>query len=188
MPSELISVVLIYWLSSAGTGVWPLHKEPHTLELSQAKGRPFCRTYKHYQKKQVCAWCVLVSKWMSWNALTLTAPGELVSQAQIKQSPTIKRIPREEDQSSGDLTFYLKINYLLVIWLICLLSVCLEFTLFFSAWWTQKGLLGKLTVTPLKRWNMQTVKLFKQNLTLIILSPWVYTVLNIKHASVNCLF
>lgn len=98
VPSELISVVLMYWLSSAGTGVWPLHKEPHTLELPQTQRKPFCRTYKHHQKKQVCAWCVLVSKWMSWNALTLNAPGELVSQAQIKQSPTIKRISREKDQ------------------------------------------------------------------------------------------
>lgn len=131
VPSELISVVLIYWLSSAGTGVWPLHKEPHTLELPQVKEKPFCRSYRHHQKKQVCAWCVLVSEWTSWNALSLSAAGELVSQAQIKQSPTIKIISREKDQSSGDVTWshlndlrtVLKINYLLLIWLICMTSL-----------------------------------------------------------------
>ncbi len=92
-----ISCIDVLAQFSRNRSVAPAQRATHS-RASTGQRKPFCRTYRHYQKKQVCAWCVLVSKWMCWNALTLNAPEELVSQAQIKQSPTIKRISREKDQ------------------------------------------------------------------------------------------
>ncbi len=151
VPSELISVVLIYWLSSAGTGVWPMHKETHTPELPQAKENPSADQTSP-KETSLCLMCACL--WMNvLKCLELKCTRRAGSQAQIKPSHTIKRISREKDQSSCDVTWshlndlrtFLKINYLLVIWIICLLSVWLLICMR-----KQKCLLGKWIIISLK--------------------------------------
>ncbi len=104
------------------------------------------------KETSLCLMCACL--WMNvLKCLELKCTRRAGSQAQIKQSPTIKRISREKDQSSCDVTWshlndlrtVLKINYLLVIWIICLLSVWLLICMR-----KQKCLLGKLIIISLK--------------------------------------
>ncbi len=104
------------------------------------------------KETSLCLMCACL--WMNvLKCLELKCTRRAGSQAQIKPSPTIKRISREKDQSSCDVTWshlndlrtVLKINYLLVIWIICLLSVWLLICMR-----KQKCLLGKWIIISLK--------------------------------------